>query len=379
MKKYFLFLCAVSSFFAASAFAETKTVYVSKHFERQIKDDGTIIDKIFVYDGGVSGTKIATVETTRRENEEPVTRTIYHHEDHLTGANVDTDEDGQVMQLLDYYPYGETRIDEHDEDYHDDYQFTGKERDEETGLSYYELRFYNSAIARFMSRDPWGGDIRDPQSLNKYSYVQNNPLKYTDPTGATAELAARPTWIKDGLHMFYLLTPDHPEEIDIPGIPKGTEQFTIGAYNRGGFMGIGNKLVPEIGYEGGNINTDTPYLQGKEQVTDKKEIQPPKGQNDSQLINNLGKEFYNIPRKNYFFLGQRRNFDSANSNNFVHELGSRTSIADQVSSFNPKGHNWVPGQDRGFLKTSSGDLLKKQTSTVQNHTLRQKEKSQSKK
>ncbi len=116
---------------------------------------------------------------------------IFHHEDHLTGSNVDTDSSGNVVQLLDYFPYGGTRVDEHSNDYQNDYKFTGKERDEETNLDYYESRYYNSDIARFISVDPWEGDMNDPQSFNKYSYVFNNPIKYVDPTGEEAEIFIR--------------------------------------------------------------------------------------------------------------------------------------------------------------------------------------------
>lgn len=112
---------------------------------------------------------------------------IFHHEDHLTGGNVDTDESGAVVQLLDYYPFGDTRIDEHSVDYANDYKFTGKEKDEETGLYYYEARYYDSSLGRFASIDPWEGDLSDPQSLNKYSYVKNNPVKYRDPSGEVVE------------------------------------------------------------------------------------------------------------------------------------------------------------------------------------------------
>lgn len=64
-----------------------------------------------------------------------------------------------------------------------DYKFTGKERDAESGLDYFGARYNSSSMGRFMSPDPLGGDLTDPQSLNKYSYVLNNPLTNTDPTG----------------------------------------------------------------------------------------------------------------------------------------------------------------------------------------------------
>jgi RHS repeat-associated protein len=60
---------------------------------------------------------------------------------------------------------------------------TGKERDTESGNDYFEARYYGSSSGRFMSPDPLGGHQEDPQTLNKYSYVRNNPLNLTDPTG----------------------------------------------------------------------------------------------------------------------------------------------------------------------------------------------------
>jgi RHS repeat-associated protein len=60
---------------------------------------------------------------------------------------------------------------------------TGKERDSESGLDNFGARYNSSNMGRFMSPDPFGGHQQDPQSLNKYSYVRNNPLNLTDPSG----------------------------------------------------------------------------------------------------------------------------------------------------------------------------------------------------
>jgi RHS repeat-associated protein len=79
----------------------------------------------------------------------------------------------------------------------------GKERDAETGLDYFLARYYSGAQGRFLSPDEFKGgivdpftgkqisqpgplpyaDIWDPQTLNKYGYVRNNPLRYVDPDG----------------------------------------------------------------------------------------------------------------------------------------------------------------------------------------------------
>jgi RHS repeat-associated protein len=62
-------------------------------------------------------------------------------------------------------------------------KFTSQERDNETGLDYFLARYYSSTQGRFTSSDPLGGQILNPQTLNKYVYVRNNPLRLTDPTG----------------------------------------------------------------------------------------------------------------------------------------------------------------------------------------------------
>jgi|WetSurMetagenome_2_1015567.scaffolds.fasta_scaffold195634_2 RHS repeat-associated protein len=67
----------------------------------------------------------------------------------------------------------------------------GKERDQETGLDYFGARYYSGAQGRFMSVDPGPFTIADPQSWNRFSYVQNNPLKFVDPTGAFLSVCGR--------------------------------------------------------------------------------------------------------------------------------------------------------------------------------------------
>lgn len=68
-----------------------------------------------------------------------------------------------------------------------DYTFTGQKLDESTGLMYYGARYYDPALGRFISADPIVPNPANPQALNRYSYVLNNPLRYIDPTGYLTE------------------------------------------------------------------------------------------------------------------------------------------------------------------------------------------------
>ena len=66
------------------------------------------------------------------------------------------------------------------------YRFTGKERDQESGLDYFGARYYASNMGRFSSPDSSGllaHHPADPQSWNLYAYARNNPLSNIDPTG----------------------------------------------------------------------------------------------------------------------------------------------------------------------------------------------------
>jgi RHS repeat-associated protein len=73
------------------------------------------------------------------------------------------------------------------------FTFTGHEKDTETGLYYFKARFYDSDTGRFLSQDPYLGEVNTPPSLHRYLYAYSNPTVYVDLTGyASEELYARP-------------------------------------------------------------------------------------------------------------------------------------------------------------------------------------------
>jgi RHS repeat-associated protein len=113
---------------------------------------------------------------------------LYYHTDHLGSSNVITDVDGSTVQAITYYPFGHPRNDsivDEGRPFHPDYRFIGKERDKESGLNLFDARYLESSIGRFISVDPAfvKNGTEDPQSLNPYCYVENNPLNRIDPDG----------------------------------------------------------------------------------------------------------------------------------------------------------------------------------------------------
>ena len=107
----------------------------------------------------------------------------YYHVDALGSVRAVTDQSGAVVRRHDYFPFGEEYLAQAGRDAR---RFTAKERDAETGLDYFGARYYASRSGRFTTVDP-ALDIQaaltDPQRWNRYAYVRNNPLRFTDPDG----------------------------------------------------------------------------------------------------------------------------------------------------------------------------------------------------
>ena len=108
--------------------------------------------------------------------------TRYQRDNHLGSACLELDEIGAVISYEEYYPYGSTSyqaVRSGVEVSQKRYRFTGKERDEETGLYYHGARYYAAWLGRWTSCDPAG--MVDGPDL--YAYTGNNPLRHVDPTG----------------------------------------------------------------------------------------------------------------------------------------------------------------------------------------------------
>jgi RHS repeat-associated protein len=91
------------------------------------------------------------------------------------------DESGNIVNSYKYDEWGNLLF--KDEQVYNPIRYAGEYFDEESGLYYLRARYYDPTIGRFISKDSYEGDITNPLSLNLYTYVENNPLIYIDPSG----------------------------------------------------------------------------------------------------------------------------------------------------------------------------------------------------
>jgi RHS repeat-associated protein len=111
----------------------------------------------------------------------------YVHKDHLGSTALTTDEHGKLLHRYAYLPYGAVLAsDNHRRPEIARDRFAAMELDASSGLYNAEARLYDPALGRFLSPDPAGPVLANPQSGNRYAYALNNPMRYVDPTGRGA-------------------------------------------------------------------------------------------------------------------------------------------------------------------------------------------------
>ena len=187
-------------------------VFNGDNKQTQVKDGQNNIIGTYHYDGrGKRIKKVTAAETTTfvYSGEELVAEystiappaqaeTKYVATDSLGSIRVISDQNGNIVSRRDFMPFGEelyagtpNRTTTHKYSTSGDnvrQKFTGYERDKETGLDFAEARYYKYNHGRFTAVDPLlsSGKSGDPQTFNRYTYVMNNPLTFTDPTGLQA-------------------------------------------------------------------------------------------------------------------------------------------------------------------------------------------------
>ena len=111
---------------------------------------------------------------------EPEENRFFYHPDHLGSSSFITDAAGEGYQHLQYMPFGETSVSQKISWWSTPYQFTGKEKDDETGYNYFGARYYNSDLSVWLSVDPLASIYT---SITPFAYCLNNPVNFFDPDG----------------------------------------------------------------------------------------------------------------------------------------------------------------------------------------------------
>ena len=179
-------------FFAASNSGSTPdATYYYDGDGKRVKKVSQTETTIFVYDA--SGQLVAEYSTQIATTP----KITYLTQDHLGSPRIVTDQNGVVVSRHDYTGFGKdvaenlgsvggrTSQQGYGVDDKVRQQYTGYERDDESGLEFAQARYYNAQHGRFTSVDPLTGsaNVKDPQTLNRYSYTLNSPYKFTDPLG----------------------------------------------------------------------------------------------------------------------------------------------------------------------------------------------------
>jgi len=172
--------------------------------------------------------RVALVETrTRLVGADPAPRQLVRLQlgNHLGSAALELDDHAQVVSYEEYHPYGTTAYEAaRSNETSKRYRFTGKERDEDSGLYYHGERYYAPWLGRWVSCDPAGM----VDGINLFKYAKNNPAKYSDPTG-------KQSWTQSH-------SPAPASAVNVPSPPvPGSAQEAFQEGRKSGVL-LGNKV-----------------------------------------------------------------------------------------------------------------------------------------
>lgn len=224
---------------------------------------------------------VATVETVGA-----VVTPYYIHTDHLGSTQIVTASNGTRSETLDYFPFGDVRLNVKTGSFDSSRKYIGEEGDDSTGLNYLNARYYNSKTGRFLSQDSvflsigntrevesitglkLDQYISDPQGMNSYGYARNNPLSFTDKAGEFMQAVNRPVKVGSlnvGAHSFI-------EIRDNPNINNG-QRTTLGGYTK-------NFILGDL-FKGENYKTD--YNLSEDDYLSTHELKAPEGMSQQEF------------------------------------------------------------------------------------------------
>ncbi|MBR6068216.1 MAG: RHS repeat-associated core domain-containing protein [Bacteroidales bacterium] len=167
------------------------------------------------------------------------TKKYFYHYNHQGSVALVTYQNGTLQQHLQYLPYGGIFVDQRTSSYASPYTFSAKEKDAESGYTYFGARYYSDNMMMWLSVDPMSDKY---PSMSPYMYCAGNPIKYFDPDG-------KEIWIinREGNKVQY--TPNMSTEgfdnytvETINALNKLSETKTMGVY----INGFANTKVQQI-------------------------------------------------------------------------------------------------------------------------------------
>lgn len=231
------------------------TTYVGGLFDKTVKPDGTVERNYYI----AAPTGLVAIKT-QVNNDLAGATTRYTHLDHLGSVVLMTDSAGNVVPgtAASFGPFGNTRAaagwdDSVDTPFTTPEQrrgFTGHEQLDSIGLVHMNGRIYDPVLGRFMTPDPVTEDIYNLQTLNRYSYVRNNPLSLTDPTGYKSKGFGK--FMRQAIPMLLQIGISVVAPYLAPVVAAGVSGFAAYAFSGGdgraalaaaltaGFAGVGN-------------------------------------------------------------------------------------------------------------------------------------------
>ena len=172
--------------------------------------------------------------------------TTYHHQDHLS-VRMNTDSNGAVVGQQGNYPFGEAW---YTSSATTKWRFTSYERDSESGNDYANFRYHANRLGRFLTPDPLAGRITNPQSLNRYAYVINDPINLIDPLGLSVVCNGEVCYVDVG-------APDPGPGPSGGGLGSGVDSHCPGGFNFLEYVCSGGGEPADVG-TGGTIPTPGP-------------------------------------------------------------------------------------------------------------------------
>ncbi|MGG4451226.1 RHS repeat domain-containing protein [Brevibacillus porteri] len=143
--------------------------------------DGQVIEEL-TQDGRVKARNVFGNQLIWRKDYASNLEGNYYYNSHGDVVKIKAP-NGNVLNTYDYDIWGNLIADKVKETISNPFMYAGEMFDKESGFYYLRARYYDPKIGRFISEDTYKGQVDNPLSLNRYTYVSNNPLRFVDPSG----------------------------------------------------------------------------------------------------------------------------------------------------------------------------------------------------